>query len=548
MKDHRKILICLFLIISTLLAYWQVQNNDFIHFDDSLYVVDNPDIKTGLNLASISWAFTNVKAGFWFPMTWISHIVDYTLYGMNPKGHHFNNLLFHIANVVLLFLVLYRMTGALWRSACVSTLFALCPLNVEPVAWVSSRKDVLSTFFWMLTIYCYAIYAEKPGLKRYLLVLLAFILGLMSKPMIITLPFVLILLDYWPLNRLQFCYSSLNPQSTAFLTRDKEIQKISLMNSVIEKIPLLILSLSSFIIVYFAERQLGAIIDSIPFAVRISNAIVSYIKYIWKLIYPVNLTCFYPYPGMPEWWLIAGCGFIIIAISISAFKYSKQSPYLPVGLLWYMGTLVPVIGFIQIGGHELADRYAYVPFIGIFIILIWGGFSLFDKLRFSQIVISIIFCLLLLYSSIFTYIQLTYWKNSITLLKHAIDVTSKNYKAYYNLGLTYSFMGRFKEAEYYLSKALEIYHEEPEASDVYVTLGLISSQKDDIKGAIYNYKKALETNPKNDKAHNNLGVLYIKIFNYKEAVFHFQEALKINPDNTNAKKNLSLALEELNRM
>jgi tetratricopeptide (TPR) repeat protein len=547
LKNNRKTIICLILIIATLAVYWQVQNNDFVYFDDDLYVLENPDIKTGLNLKSIYWAFTNVRAGFWFPITWLSHIIDYSLYGINPKGHHFNNLLFHTANALLLFLALHRMTGALWRSACVSALFALCPLNAEPVAWISSRKDVLSTFFWMLTIYCYTIYTEKPEVWRYLLVFLFFSLGLMSKPMLMTLPFVLILLDYWPLDRLRLGSSSSSNNLMKYPDRNVKDQKYSFMKLLFEKVPLFIFSLSSCVIVYFAEMEVGALksLDKYPLDVRIFNAITSYAKYVYKLICPVNLACFYPHPGMPEWWQIAGSGFIIIMVSILALKYIRQHPYLFVGWLWYLVTLVPVIGFIQIGGHALADRYAYIPLIGIFIIIVWGGYSLFTKRRYNQIAISIIFCLFLLYSSIFTNIQIGYWQNSITLFKHAINVTPANYKAQYNLGIIYARMDNLKEATYHFYKALEI---DPRSSDTHTNLGFIFFQKGDLKEAFNHYKKALEINPENDKAHNNLGVLFVKTGDFQEALFHFSEAVRINPGYINARNNLSLALQELGHM
>ncbi|MBN1363600.1 MAG: glycosyltransferase family 39 protein, partial [Syntrophaceae bacterium] len=328
---HRDVIVCLFIIISTFSVYWQVRNYDFVEFDDHKYISDNPNVQAGLTSENITWAFTTTHASNWHPLTWLSHMLDCQLYGLNPGGHHIINLLFHIVNSLLLFFVFRKMTGHLWRSVFVASLFALHPLHVESVAWISERKDVLSTFFWMLTMWSYIWYVQHPRIDKYLLVLLFFILGLMSKPMLVTLPFVLLLLDYYPLCRFHKSDGSKNT-----------VQRSIVFRIILEKLPFFVLVAISSAVTFYAQKHGGAVssLDVIPIQARISNALVSYASYILKMLYPAKLAVLYPYPeNFLPWWQIAGACFLLSGISFWAIRVIKKSPYFIVGWLWYLGTL-----------------------------------------------------------------------------------------------------------------------------------------------------------------------------------------------------------------
>ena len=408
---HRDILVCLFLVMATLAVYWQVQNYDFVNFDDNDYVYDNRHVQDGLTLKSIIWAFTNIHASNWHPVTWLSHMMDYQLYGMNPGRHHLTNLLFHIANTLLLFLVFRKMTDSLWQSGFVAALFALHPLHVESVAWVSERKDVLSTFFWMLTMWSYIWYVEHPAVKRYILVVLFFALGLMSKPMLVTLPFVLLLLDFYPLNRFQ----SQQPKGSA-----NAQQRSIALRLILEKIPLFVLVAMSSAMTFYAQKhgKTVASLEVIPLKSRVANALVSYVSYIIKTIYPSKLAVLYPHPGILPWWQIAGACLLLVTISFLAIRVVKQSPYFVVGWLWYLGTLVPVIGLVQVGIQSMADRYTYVPLIGIFIIIVWGIPELVAQWRYRKICLATLATVVLTILMAMTWKKVGYWKSSITLFEH----------------------------------------------------------------------------------------------------------------------------------
>ncbi len=384
----RLLIISLFLIIASFMAFWQVTRCDFINYDDDKYLTDNSHVQDGLTVEGITWAFTTGYAANWHPLTWISHMVDVQLFGLQPGWHHLTNLLFHLASTLLLFLVLHRMTKALWQSAFVAALFALHPLHVQSVAWVAERKDVLSTFFWMLTMGTYASYVAKPGLKRYLTLLLCFALGLMAKPMLVTLPFVLLLLDYWPLQRLE---QKRPPQEG--LSKDKSttspvripVQPVGhwplIRPLLIEKIPLFALAALSSIVTYLVQHHGGAVqsLETFPPGVRMANAFVSYITYMVKMLWPTNLAVFYPYPTSWPLWQVLGSAALLITITVLVIRGAKKRPYAAVGWFWYVGTLVPVIGVVQVGRQALADRYTYIPLVGLFIIVAWAVPELLKK-------------------------------------------------------------------------------------------------------------------------------------------------------------------------
>jgi protein O-mannosyl-transferase len=405
--------ICIFLVIATLAIYWQVLGHDFSNLDDPKYVTKNFHVQAGLSLDNIKWAFTTVYFSYWIPMTWLSHIIDFQLFGLNPKGHHLTSLLIHIANALILFGVLLKMTGALWRSGLVAALFALHPLNVESVVWIAERKNVLSTFFWILTLGAYAHYVKKPTIKKYGLVALFLALGLMSKPMLVTLPFVLLLLDYWPLERWK-------PDRQ---TGAKQIENpISLSRLIWEKAPFFLMVVGSSITVFILQKMGGAVksIEAFPLEDRIINALVSYLSYLQKMIWPSELSVFYAHAGntLPVWKGLVSAALIIV---FTAWVIRKiwRIPYLAVGWFWYLGTLVPVIGIVQIGEQAMADRYAYVPLIGIFIIVAWGVPDLLARWNHREKAPTL-FAGLVVALMVATSTQVAFWKNDIKLFKHAL--------------------------------------------------------------------------------------------------------------------------------
>ena len=491
-----RISICILLVIATFIAYMQVLKYGFItSFDDTEYLTSNWNIKAGLTKESIVWAFSTSYASNWHPVTWLSHMLDYELYGLEPFGHHLTSLLFHIINTLLLFGVLLKTTGALWRSGLVAVLFALHPLNVESVAWVSERKNVLSTFFLLLTLWAYVRYVDKKNARNYLLVVLFLALGLMSKPMLVTLPFVLLLLDFWPLKR----FGEVRPARLIF-----------------EKVPLFILLIGSCVATFIAQRSGGAIrfseFSSLYF--RIANALVSYFEYLRNMLWPSGLSVFYPHPGnaLPIWKPLA-CTIVLVVVTIWVVKEIRRAPYLAVGWFWYLGTLVPVIGIVQVGEQAMADRYTYVPLIGIFIAIAW---SLPEQIKtgkekllpiLSGIVISVLIAL--------TWIQVSHWKNSITLFKHAINVTDTKYLG---VATIHAFLG-------------DAYHREGK-------LGI----------AISEFKKSLDLDPINPYSLNNLAATLAEQGNLKEGLSYAQKLSRLQPDYTPGLITMGNILEETGKL
>jgi tetratricopeptide (TPR) repeat protein len=503
------------LLISTLLVFWQVRHFDFINYDDSVYVYENPHILNGLTAGSIRWAFTTGFAEFWHPLTWISLMLDCQLFGASAGRIHLVNLLLHIANTLLLFIVLKKMTGALWQSAFVAALFALHPLHVESVAWVSERKDVLSTFFWLLAMLAYAQYVKKPGIVRYLLTLLIFALGLMAKPMLVTLPFVFLLLDYWPLER-----------------------KIS-RHLVVEKIPFIVLSIASSVIAFIAQQSRKSFLSfvAIPsLKFRIANALISYMKYIEKMFYPAGLAPFYPHPveNVSVLYAIISAVFLLL-VTIVVIRFAKNHRYLVTGWFWYLGTLIPVIGIIQVGNHAMADRYTYITLTGLFIIIAWGLPELFAKLPQRKIILGAAMIIVLTALGICAGRQTSYWKNSVILFSHANDVTQNNYVAYNSLGDAYGRLGRLSQAIEVFDRAIEI---SPGYDEARYNLGVAYAKMDRWPEAIEAYERVLKINPDYIEAYNNLGVAYGKIGRVTEAIEFYQHAIKLKPDYAEAYYNL----------
>ncbi len=520
-RDKRRwtLIACFFLLLVSSSVYWQVSHFDFINFDDDVYVTDNRHVRSGLTKENLAWSFSFQDKGktYWHPLTWISHMLDVELYGIDAGRHHHTNVLFHAFNTFLLFLILYRMTGAQWRSAFVAALFALHPINVESVAWIAERKNVLSTFFWMLTLLAYAVYHERPGIVRYLTVLFVFSLGLLAKPMLVTLPFVLMLLDYWPLNRIRVQPPIRDSLGLAF-------------RLILEKVPLLILSGLS---VYFSMASVKGMgneitLQAIPLILRIENALISYLIYIGKLIWPANLTVFYPYPVRIPLWQVLGALAALMVISVGVIRAFKKFPYLGVGWLWYLGTFTPVIGFMQAGlWPQMADRWAYVPFIGLFIMIAWGTSELLSRWRHKRFGVSIAAGALLTALMVTSYIQAGYWANSVTLFSHALKITKNNALAHNNLAIALTEHGRYDEAIYHAKAAMDL---RPNNASVYNNLGYVFLKSHNLNEAIQNFKMAIKLYPAYTKAYYNLATALMMIGNIDTALSNYRMALDLAPD------------------
>ena len=579
-KDCRIVLlVALCLIAAIIIVYGKVKTFDFVGYDDELYVTKNLYVQKGVSPEGLKWAFTTFHAANWHPLTWLSHMLDCELFGLDPSGHHWTNVEFHVANTLLLFIILFKMTGTLWKSAIVAALFALHPLHVESVAWISERKDVLSTFFGLLSIAAYYNYVKKSSVKYYILVIVLLSLGLMAKPMLVTIPFVLLLLDFWPLKRFQFQRDfHLKPVKTAGDTIREHHRTI------LEKIPLFIPVVISCIVTFFAQKSEGAVkaIWALPLKYRIENAVVSYADYVLKAIWPHKLAAFYPHPGntLPLW-QITGAGFLIVAACYWAIWSAKKYPYIPVGLFWYLGTLVPVIGLMQVGDQAMADRYTYIPLIGIFIIASWGPPDLFKKLRdqtsevrgqksevgsrgtevggqrsvvreqqsmtsssvlvlfnkrrFQNIFLGISAVILMVALSWRTFFQLNTWENGVMLFEHAVSVTENNYQAENNLGTAYG-SKNLDKALFHYKAAKKI---KPGYAMALFNLGTIYERKGLMDEAISYYLKAVRMKPYYFDALNNLGMVFFYKGDYDQALLYFKRALKTDLKKADARINIA---------
>ncbi|MCX5635079.1 MAG: tetratricopeptide repeat protein, partial [Planctomycetota bacterium] len=463
----------------------------------------------------------------WHPLTWLSHMLDCQLFGAKPSWHHLTNLLLHITNILLLFTVLRRMTGAIWQSAFVAALFALHPLHVESVAWVAERKDALSTLFWLLTMLAYLGYVRQPKIWRYLLAFSLFALGLMAKPMLVTLPFVLLLLDYWPLERFDyFRWKTLRPL-------------------IIEKIPFIILAAISSIITFIVQQKGGAVtdFDSLNLKIRIANAFLSYMRYIAKMVWPTNLAMFYPFSYNPQntlFLLESILAFVVLAaITVLLIFTGRKYKYAVVGWLWYLGTLFPVIGLIQVGGQAFANRYTYIPLTGLFIILAWGMPDLLQKLHYRKLVIGIAALAAIVALSVRSYIELGFWSDSITLSSRAIEVTEKNYLAHCLLACALYDQGRWQDAMIQNNKSLQIM---PGYMYAHQNLGKILAEQNKLEEAIMHFSKVLELKPNLVSAQKNMGKACLGLGRLQEAAEYYDTILSKNPLDADAHEGLGVAL------
>ena len=539
---RRDVFVCLFLIMTTLAVFWQVHDHGFIYLDDPGYVTENPRVQEGLSRKNIVWAFATPHMGLWIPLTWLSFMLNFELYGLNPGGYHLTNLFLHIANTLLLFLVLKRITQRLWRSAFVAALFALHPLRVESVVWVAERKDVLSTLFWMLTMLAYVEYSARPRPYRYLLALLALACGLMAKPMLVTLPFVLLLLDYWPLGRLQ-------PRLTAGEIEAQSRDRGSLIFTLIwEKLPFFALAGACAVITYLAHQSAGYIktSDVLPFGVRLANAVVAYVAYIWKMIWPQKLAVFYP-PSVESLltWQTAGAGLLLLLITITFTRAGRHRPYLVFGWLWYLATLVPVIGLVQAGSQAMADRFTYVPLIGLFIIIAWGVPDLLHGWRRRRVFLGAAASILVLVLMFCTWGQVQHWRNNITLFEHALNVTDDNFLAHNNLGESLAQQGKMGRAIIHFSEALRI---RPDLAGVQNNMGNALVSQGRFEEAIVHYAKALRIQPNYAAAHNNLAIALASLGRFNEATVHYYKVLKLKPKSAETHNNLGVALVQLGKV
>lgn len=594
-----KILI-LILVAIVFAVYGQVVTHDFIFYDDQVYVKDNPRVLTGFTLDNIIWAFSSIHDHNWFPLTWISYMLHIQFFGSAPGAILLENVALHAISTILLFMFLERNTGSAWRSVTVAALFALHPLHVESVAWVSERKDVLSTFFWMLTLNLHARYAEQRSRRYYLLSLGAFFLGLMAKPMLVTLPLVMLLMDYWPLHRLPM------PDDDA-AGRPQLRDRVSPLRLLAEKLPFIILAAASCMITIFVQS--GAInpLASSPLSGRIANALNSYVLYLKNMFIPFKLAPFYPFPDTIATWPPIGSALLLTATTLLAFRLRKRFPYLITGWLWYTITLLPVIGIVKVGSHAMADRYTYIPLVGIFIMLAWGAADAWKSRFANHTPLAVSTALILMACSVLTWRQVSFWKNTETLFTHAEAVTSNNYVASNSLGLYQKSkgnneealrlfdlsisraprsvdphvnkanllrtMGRNREAIEVFKQATELAPNDPvilvdlggllvaqgmpEDAIKYLVQGLVLAPDSGaahynlalalhhlgrVEEALVHYRSSLNLNPGQPITHNNMGVTLAELGRVNEAILHFREALRLKPDYDEARDNLRQAL------
>jgi tetratricopeptide (TPR) repeat protein len=530
MKKKYVYIIVVLLAAVTVAVYGQVRTFDFVNFDDNIYITENQHTKAGISPEGISRAFSSKFFNLWIPLVRISFMLDHELYGLNAGGYHLTNLLLHILSTLLLFGLLHRMTGALWKSAFVAAFFALHPLHVESVAWVSERKDVLSAFFWMLTLYLYVYYTEKPAVKRYLLVLCAFALGLMSKPMVVTLPAIMILLDYWPLKRFEA------RKDNVFLWQLRE------------KALFFVLSAISVIVVLNLPQKILGVFDEFnhqspevfPLLSRVKNALIAFVTYLEKTFFPYDLAVFYPIPTYIPTWQAAAASFLIISISAAIILKARRHPYLFVGWFWHAIAIAPVIGIIRIGSHVIADRYTYLPSVGIAIMLAWGIPLLFKNESVRKKVLFPAAVAVLIILSVLTWQQCGYWKDSKTLFSRALQVTENNFIAHNHLAMAFVQKRQFDQAIDHFNEAIRIksnyYHAYYNRGIAFYTMGETLAALDDFKKTV----SLIPDNLKYVTAYFNLAAIYHNLGDYQAAIENYNKAILIKPDYAVAFNNRAL--------
>jgi len=518
-----KMLLAVALACVTLITYYPVRHNDFIALDDPDYVTENADVQQGFKLKTVAWAFTTFRAANWHPVTWLSHIADCHLFGVDPAAHHLTNLFMHVINAVLLFLLLNRMTGALWRSALVAALFALHPLNVESVAWIAERKNLLSTFFFLLTIWSYITYVRLPSFRNYMVTMTTFALGLMAKPMLVTLPFILLLLDFWPLRRVAFS----NRTATASETKTDGATATELLR---EKVPFFLLSILSSMVTLKAQTPAMASLQLLPLGMRTSHAVVAYATYVAGLFWPVHLAVLYPYTKVLSPLRLGLSLALLFGCSAVCLLKIRRKPYLIVGWLWFVGSLVPVIGIVQVGLQSRADRYVYVPFIGSFVMLSWmlgEGVDAAPRLRKIVAGTSVLGLTLL---AIDTHSQLGYWRDNNALFGHALEVTKNNAMAHMIIAGELVQKGDHDGALAHATAALKM---EPKNGSIYYTIGRIKLLQGRAEEAENYFRQALQF-PNSPQylgmIHDRIAFLLDRRGNFAQAETEYRKAIQLNPD------------------
>jgi len=515
-------ILALALVLVTFAVYAQVWSHEFVDLDDTGYVVANPNVNTGLNAANLRWAFTTGHAANWHPLTWISHQLDVSLFALNPGWHHLMNVGWHIANTLLLFGLLRMMTGAVWRSAFVAAVFAVHPAHVESVAWIAERKDVLSAFFWLTTTGAYVAWVRQPGAARYGLVLLLFALGLMAKPMLVTLPFTLLLLDVWPLGR------------TA----------VSWTRKVVEKLPLFAVVIASSAITAIVQQRGGAVgtLDLIPMSDRLANAVLSYGRYLKMLVWPVDLAVLYPYVFNLPLSSVALAGAVLAAISVLAWRVRRAHPYVLIGWLWFLGTLLPVIGLVQIGVHALADRYTYLPYVGVLIAIAWGGRALAMRMHATPAFLRVTAAGLVIALAVVAHLQAATWVTSEGIWLRAVTSTRNNARAHNALGSVYGNAGQADEAIVQFRAALRLRPDVSDARVIYANLGRALMSKGEAEEALPFLERAIALNPERADIRHDAALACFALTRTEDALAHWREAIRLNPQFEDAHFTMGMVL------
>lgn len=513
-----------------MIVYAQVGNHQFINLDDTGYVTLNSNVAGGLTSKSAWWAFTTIDCFYWQPLTWLSHMADVQLYGMNPRGHHLTSVAIHCFASLLVLVLFSRATGDLWSSAFVAFLFALHPQSVESVAWAAERKDVLSAFFWVLTLILYVEFTAKRKASLYLLSLCSFMSGLMSKPMVVSLPIILLLFDYWPLGRFD-----IKGYKTTLKNRLHHITPV-----ILEKIPFIVCSIFSVAITLYGHNLAGGLrhLDDVSLVLRIENALVSYVAYIEKMFLPLGLAVLYPFPTAIAFWKVFGSLCILLLITIFTIRVRQNQPYLVVGWFWFLLTLVPVIGLFQTGEQAMADRFSYIPRIGLLIMVTWGVSDLTKAVRSRRGLLTLAASIVLIASTVLTWRQLGYWRDNISLYEHTLQLTTDNFTIHNNFGLALAEEGNLQAAIEQYREALRI---KPKNAFSHNNLGMVLVKQGNIEAAIREYEAAILISPAYAIAHNNLGIALASRGDLDAALRKYEDALRINPEYVDAHYNRGLA-------
>jgi tetratricopeptide (TPR) repeat protein len=550
-SDHRKSLMgrvrllwpILALAAVTIAVFAPVWTFGFVSFDDPWYVSQNPNVAGGFTWQSVRWALTTGSFFYWHPLTWLSHLLDVQIYGMQAGGHHLTNLLLHVFSTLALFGLLRRMTGAVWRSAFVAALFAVHPLHVESVAWIAERKDVLSTLLSILTLWAYAAYVARRTTGRYAAVLLCFAAGLMAKPMLVTLPVVLILLDIWPLRRIV-----ISPGRRATGAVRSTSNRVAALTVLGEKIPFFAVAIAVSVATFFVQYRVGAAgtLAQLPISFRLANGVIGYVRYIGQVVWPAGLAVFYPYPpALPPWWQVAGAAAALVPVTVLAVRTAGSRPYIFVGWMWYLVMLLPVIGLFQAGDRLMADRFTYMPIVGLFLIVAWGVGDLLERHARLRPVVATVALLVVAAFATIAYAQVQYWRDSETLWRRALAVTTANHRAHAALGGVLAEQGKTDEAIAEYREALRIL---PTQAEWRNELGLLYTKQNKIMEAMGQYALATRARPGYAEAHNNLGAMLARAGRRKEAIAEYTEAIRLAPSYAAAYANLALALADEGRL